>query len=155
MLGRAPRGPYEVVLTDPAGWPVVIRNAPVLDDGTPMPTMYWLVGKQECRAVDYLEASGGVAAAEKAVDAEELASAHRRYAEQRDAAVPSEWPGPRPSGGVGGARRGVKCLHAHYAWWLVGGDDPVGRWVAERLKAGGMGEGLATRAAPRATWAGL
>ena len=28
---------------------------------------------------------------------------------------------------------GVKCLHAHYAWHLAGGDDPVGRWVAERL----------------------
>jgi hypothetical protein len=27
----------------------------------------------------------------------------------------------------------VKCLHAHYASWLVGNDDPVGRWVAERL----------------------
>jgi hypothetical protein len=27
----------------------------------------------------------------------------------------------------------VKCLHAHYAWFLAGGDDPVGAWVAERL----------------------
>ena len=34
---------------------------------------------------------------------------------------------------MGGTRRGVKCLHAHYAWYLVGGDDPVGRWVAEQL----------------------
>jgi exopolyphosphatase/guanosine-5'-triphosphate,3'-diphosphate pyrophosphatase len=36
---------------------------------------------------------------------------------------------------VGGTRQGVKCLHAHYAWYLAGGDDPVGRWVAERLAA--------------------
>ncbi|HBA94425.1 MAG TPA: hypothetical protein DCZ35_01130, partial [Acidimicrobiaceae bacterium] len=28
---------------------------------------------------------------------------------------------------------GVKCLHAHYAWFLAGGDDPVGRWVHARL----------------------
>ena len=48
-----------------------------------------------------------------------------------------KWDGPRPSGGVGGTRRGVKCLHAHYAWYLVGGDDPVGRWVAEQLAARG------------------
>jgi hypothetical protein len=27
----------------------------------------------------------------------------------------------------------VKCLHAHYAWYLAGGDDPVGRWVAEQV----------------------
>ena len=36
-------------------------------------------------------------------------------------------------GGVGGTRRGVKCLHAHYASFLAGSDDPVGRWVAARL----------------------
>jgi hypothetical protein len=28
---------------------------------------------------------------------------------------------------------GVKCLHAHYAWYLAGGDDPVGRWVEAHL----------------------
>ena len=38
-----------------------------------------------------------------------------------------------PSGGVGGTRRGVKCLHAHLAWYLAGGDDPVGRWTAHQL----------------------
>ena len=27
----------------------------------------------------------------------------------------------------------MKCLHAHYAFHLAGGDDPVGRWVAARL----------------------
>jgi hypothetical protein len=27
----------------------------------------------------------------------------------------------------------VKCLHAHYAWYLAGGDDPVGAWVEQRL----------------------
>ena len=41
--------------------------------------------------------------------------------------------GPRPSGGVAGTRTGVKCLHAHYAYHLAGGDDPVGRWVAAKL----------------------
>ena len=63
-----------------------------------------------------------------------IADAHRRYAAERDAAVPDD-ADPRPSGGVGGTRQGVKCLHAHYAWHLAGGDDPVGRWVAERLAA--------------------
>jgi hypothetical protein len=29
----------------------------------------------------------------------------------------------------------VKCLHTHYAWYLAGGDDPVGRWVDEQLDA--------------------
>jgi hypothetical protein len=30
---------------------------------------------------------------------------------------------------------GVKCLHAHYAYLLAGGDDPVGHWVASRVSA--------------------
>ena len=31
----------------------------------------------------------------------------------------------------------MKCLHAHYAWHLAGGDDPVGRWVAARVPPAG------------------
>lgn len=122
-----------MAVRDGAGEPVVIRNAPLLDDGTPMPTRYWLVGRRECEAVARLEAAGGVKQAELAVDATELVAAHHRYALERDEALPREHDGPRPSGGVGGTRAGVKCLHAHYAYYLAGGDDPVGRWVADRL----------------------
>jgi uncharacterized protein len=134
LLGREPEAGFEVVVRDDLGSPVVIRNAPFLDDGTPMPTRYWLVGPTEVRAVSRLESAGGVRDAEAAIDAEAIADAHRRYAAERDAAVPDD-ADPRPSGGVGGTQRGVKCLHAHYAWYLAGGDDPVGRWVAERLAA--------------------
>lgn len=133
LLGRAPQGAFEVVVRRADGAPVVIRNAPLLDDGTPMPTRYWLVGEPERTRVGRLESTGGVDAAERDVDVDELAAAHARYAAERDAAVPPGWSGPRPSGGVAGTRIGVKCLHAHYAWHLAGGDDPVGRWVAVRL----------------------
>jgi hypothetical protein len=111
----------------------VIVNAPLLDDGTPMPTRYWLVDVALREAVGRLEAAGGVRRAEAAVDPEAVAAAHVRYAEERDRALPPGHTGPRPSGGVGGTRRGVKCLHAHLAWVLVGGDDPVGAWVVEQL----------------------
>lgn len=133
LLGREPAGDFEVVVRDGAGIPAVIRNAPILHDGRPMPTRYWLVDDRLRRLVGRLESEGGVRAAEAAVDAAELTEAHARYAAERDAAVPDGHTGPAPSAGVGGTRRGVKCLHAHYAWHLAGGDDPVGRWVAERL----------------------
>jgi hypothetical protein len=133
LLGRPPRGQFTVVVRDARGDPVVIRNAPLLEDRTPMPTLYWLVGAAESDSVSRLEAAGGVRAAEAAVDPAELADAHARYAAERDALLPADHAGPRPSGGVGGTRRGVKCLHAHYAFHLAGGDDPVGRWVAEHL----------------------
>jgi uncharacterized protein len=100
-----------------------------------MPTRYWLIGKEARLAVDRLEAAGGVGRAAAAVDQVELERAHRLYAAERDSALPTGWTGPRPRGGVGGTRRGVKCLHAHYAWYLAGGDDPVGRWVAQQLAA--------------------
>jgi hypothetical protein len=41
--------------------------------------------------------------------------------------------GAQASGGVGGTRVGVKCLHAHLANYLVGADDPVGALVALEL----------------------
>ena len=136
LLGRPPSGDFEVVVRDASGCPAVIRNAPILAGGRPMPTRYWLVDQHLRRLVGQLESDGGVRAAEAAVDAAELAAAHARYGAERDAALPDDHDGPRPSHGVGGTRHGVKCLHAHYAWHLAGGDDPVGRWVAERLGPG-------------------
>jgi hypothetical protein len=133
LLGREPRGRYEVVVRDRDGDPVVLRNAPLLDDGTPMPTRYWLIGPDEIRRVGRLESEGGVDRAEADVDPAELAEAHERYATERDAEIPDDHEGPRPSGGVGGTRVGVKCLHAHWAWHLAGGDDPIGRWIEREL----------------------
>ena len=136
LLGREPMGDFDVVVRDDHGDPVVIRNAPLLHDGTPMPTRYWLVGRREVTAVSRLEASGGVDRAERELGLDVVADAHQRYAAERDAALPPGYAGPRPSGGVGGTRGGIKCLHAHYAWYLAGGDDPVGRWVAAHLADG-------------------
>ena len=72
--------------------------------------------------------------AQAAVDADDLAAAHERYAADRDALISADHLGPRQSGGVGGTARGVKCLHAHLAYRLAGGLDPVGDWVLDRLE---------------------
>lgn len=133
LLGRRPRGDFDVVVRDATGDPRVVRNAPLLDDATPMPTRYWLVGARDIKRVSQLEADGGVDDAEREIDPEALAAAHAAYADERDTAIPANHNGPRPSGGVGGTRRGVKCLHAHFAAWLAGNDDPVGAWVAAKL----------------------
>ncbi|MEY2443440.1 MAG: uncharacterized protein QOE00_20 [Ilumatobacteraceae bacterium] len=136
LIGRSPRGSFEVVVRDADGGPVVLRNSPQLDDGEPMPTRFWLVGRREVLAVSRLEATGAVRRAEAEIDPVRVAAAHQRYAAERDAELPADHTGPRPHGGVGGTRVGVKCLHAHYAWFLAGGDDPVGEWVALRLAEG-------------------
>ena len=149
LLGREPRGRFDVVVRAAGGAPVVIRNAPLMEDGTPMPTRYWLVDRALHDAVSRLESTGGVRLAEAEIDPGELARAHARYAAERDEAIDERHEGPRPRGGVGGTRRGVKCLHAHLAWYLAGGDDPVGRWTAIQLgldgprprSAGGSAQG--------------
>jgi len=133
LLGRTPAGAFEVVVRAEDGTPAVIANAPFLSDGTPMPTRYWLCDPHLREVVSRLESTGGVRAAEAAVPAERIADAHARYAAERDELIGAGHTGPRPSGGVGGTRAGVKCLHAHLAWWLTGADDPVGEWTARQI----------------------
>ena len=146
LLGREPQGAYEIVVRDPdTGDPLVLRNHPVLDDGRPMPTRYWLLAGPTSTRISRLEAAGGVTRAEQAIDPDELVATHDRYAAERDAAIPATHHGPRPTGGVGGTRTGVKCLHAHYAWYLAGGDDPVGRWVSDQMGARPLLEGAPAR----------
>lgn len=135
LLGRRPQGDFTVVVRRDDGTPRVVRNAPLLHDGTPMPTRYWLVDPHDVTHVSRLEAAGGVNTAEREVDIVALDAAHAAYAAERDAHITPEHTGPRPYGGVAGTRRGVKCLHAHYANWLVGNIDPVGQWVADRIAA--------------------
>src|ERR687893_1252489 len=105
LLGRRPQGDFEVVVRHADGSPLVIRNAPLLDDGTPMPTRFWLVGEPERTWVSRLERAGGVDRAEAEVDPVALADAHARYAAEREAAIAPDHDGHRPSGGVGGTRR--------------------------------------------------
>ena len=137
LLGREPRSAYTVAVRGADGAPVVLRNMPIMDDGTPMPTLYWLVGPAEVAAVSVLEAAGAVDEVEELLGLDDIGDIHRRYAAERDALLPPDHEGPTPFGGVGGTRRGVKCLHAHFAWWLAGGDDAVGAWTAERLAVTG------------------
>ena len=60
LLGRKPQGCYEVVVRNSSGEARVIRNDPFLDDGTPMPTLYWLVDPEERRLVSRLESRGAI-----------------------------------------------------------------------------------------------
>ncbi len=133
MLGRTPQGRFEVVLRNENGKARVIRNDPLLYDGTPMPTLFWLVDPEERRLVSKLESQGAIKEVEALLGLDAIAETHSQYSVQRDRYMPDEYSGPKPAGGVGGTRQGIKCLHAHYAFHLAGGDDPVGAWVAMRI----------------------
>ena len=138
QIGRPLRADSEVVARCHLGMPVVVRVPPHLDDGTPFPTLYWLTCPLATTRIGRLEGAGGVKRMEAKAVADPvfgaaLERAHAEYASERDR-LGSDIEAPRPSGGVGGAARGVKCLHAHYAHLAAGGDNPVGRLVADWIE---------------------
>ena len=119
--------------------PIVAEVPPTLDSGEPFPTLYWLSCPLAHRRIARLEAAGGVREADMLAKtspdfAKQLLDAHTRYAKQREALTCPETQRPA-SGGVGGSRGGVKCLHAHFADHAAGNDNPVGQMVAERIGA--------------------
>ena len=138
LLGRRPKGGFTIALRRDDGSPVVLSNEPLFEDGTPMPTRFWLADKQLVKVIGTLESNGGVHQAEGSLPEEDVARTHQLAEEERRKRLPENYEGPVPSGGVGGTRKGVKCLHAHYANWLMGAEDVVGAWVQARLAEAGV-----------------
>lgn len=134
QLGRQARGVAAVVARCCLGLPVVTVTTPVLPDGTPFPTLYWLTCPLARRRIGRVESGGGVKAADAEIAAsptlqKAMAGAHAAYARARASLLPLGVKGP--AGGIAGAANpagmaGVKCLHAHAAHHLAGGENPIG-----------------------------
>jgi hypothetical protein len=138
QIGRPLRADSKAVSRCHLDLPVVIEVPPLLDDGTPFPTLYWLTCPLATTRIGRLEGAGGVKRMEQkaTVDPEfgrRLDAAHASYAEARDALV-TVGVSPVPVGGVGGSTVGVKCLHAHYAHTRAGGSNPVGELVSSWIE---------------------
>ncbi len=150
QLGRPLRGKVGVAARCPYGVVEVIATSPLLDGGTPFPTLFWLTCPLLQRAVSRLETRGFREVLRRKIAdvqgfAEALRQGERDYAADRDrwaaetgeGAKVAEYFGDRK--GVGGTvAGGIKCLHAHLAHFLAGGKNPVGAEVAEVL--GGLQE---------------
>ena len=137
QLGREPTTPFSVIARCTSGHPLVIRNQPLDAEGKPFPTIYWLTCPDSVRAVSRVESEGWIARlGDDAATLSRVEEAHRAYAAERGEVLP----GAERWGGVGGTRQGIKCLHAHYAYHLSGGDDFVGRWTAQRIEPVHQGE---------------
>jgi hypothetical protein len=133
QIGRSLRAESTPVSRCHLGLPVVVRVPPILDDGTPFPTLYWLTCPLATTRIARVEGAGGVKRMEHKAQTDpdfgaRLEGAHVAYSAERDALVP-EGAAPVPTGGVGGTTTGVKCLHAAYAHTRAGGDNPVGELV--------------------------
>jgi hypothetical protein len=139
QIGRPPRSEVTVGSRCHLGMPIVIDVPPILDDGTPFPTTHWLTCPLALLRISRLESHGGVRDADARIASDPVLSeafgvAMERYRLNRDSLIPSEWEGPRPTGGIAGSMGGVKCLHAQYADTASGNDNPIGADVAARVE---------------------
>lgn len=150
QLGREPRGVLGVPLRCSYGYPQIIANRPINceEEGVKVfPTVFWLTCPYLKKAVSQLESEGVISEIEiKIAEDPDFAAAveqnHVDHAELRQELLPA---GVQESfaknfpkeyqvlikTGVGGirARDGVKCLHAHFADYLVEGKNVIGELV--------------------------
>ncbi len=134
QLGRPPRGLRAVAHRCACRLPDVVETDPVLEDGTPFPTLYYLTCPRAAAAVSRLEADGVMATMTERLGADSAlaaayAAAHADYLARRDAVA------VLPGGpGVGGMPTRVKCLHVLVAHELaVPGANPLGREALDSL----------------------
>jgi len=138
QLGRAPRGLLAVAHRCPCGLPDVVETAPLLPDGTPFPTLYYLTCPRAIAAVSRLEAGGLMREMTQRLAAEPglrqaCLAAHHDYLARRDEAARASHVEPLPPGtpSAGGMPGRVKCLHALVAHELAApGTSPLGREAA-------------------------
>jgi uncharacterized protein len=133
QLGRPLRARWRVAKRCHLGVPMVVENHPVLDDGTPFPTRFWLTCPILLKRVSRLEAAGALARTTDDLERgpelrARLAAAIDRYLTGRNEMARIEDSGAPPGGGPDK----VKCLHAHAAHELTGGGNPVGALTLER-----------------------
>ena len=130
QLGRRPRGVRRVAHRCPCGSPDVVETAPLLPDGTPFPTVFYLTCPRAAGAIGRLEAEGMMRSmTERLQDDESLQAAyeaaHQRYLAARDAIDEV----PQIAGiSAGGMPDRVKCLHVLVAQSLAQGPgvNPLG-----------------------------
>lgn len=131
QIGRPARGDVTVCSSCEFGLPMVVRTAPVLDDGTPFPTLYWLTCPLAGRAIGRLESNGYMRELNARLQADQdlardYAAAHVRYKADRGA-------GEAMTESAGGMPGRVKCLHALYAHEKADA-NPIGAMVRERIE---------------------
>jgi len=123
QLGRPVRGVVAVAARCVCGAPLVARTAPLLEDGTPFPTTYYLTEPGASAGIGRLESEGLMAQmnaqlqADASLAAAHLA-AHHDYLRRR-----AELGSPPQLEGVsaGGMPDRVKCLHVLVAHALAAG----------------------------------
>lgn len=146
QLGRAPRAPWRVGARCTYGFPTVIISPSLLDDGQRFPNYAYLTCPHLVKQIARLESSGAIseyarqlAQSEEAAQAQRALDASVRAARLAECRACSQEEDACASVGLAGQRDplGVKCLHIHAAYALLGFNDEIGVDVLARLDAQG------------------
>ncbi|MDQ3951458.1 MAG: DUF501 domain-containing protein [Actinomycetota bacterium] len=121
------RGSWAVAARCHLGVPMVIESHPLMEDGSPFPTTFWLTCPLLVKRASRLEAGGAMAKLTSELERNDalrdrLAEAIDRYRARRDSHLVIKESGGPPGGGP----ERVKCLHAHLAHELADPPNPVG-----------------------------
>jgi hypothetical protein len=132
QLGRPARGNPAVVHRCQYELPTVVRVEPLLEDGTPFPTVFWLTCPAMRSQVGRLEADHAMVDLNERLAADEVFAGDYAAASDRYVAFRDRMGGPLPRNpSAGGMPRHVKCLHVHAAHHLATGDNVVGEWTVD------------------------
>ena len=140
--------PVAVVVRCADGQPAVVRM-PLIRDGEPFPTLYWLTDPVLTPQITALEYQGGVGRAELLLRENEEVRAifldqHRRYRSARwgvatsaeqELAISRGYEKKLREVGIGGVADllSVKCLHLHVAHYLATHDNVIGKWALDQV----------------------
>lgn len=135
QLGRPARNVVGIAARCACGAPTVVATAPLLDDGTPFPTLYYLTHPAATAAISALEATGVMPELAALLADPDIAHAYRRAHEAYLADRESIEVVPELAGvSAGGMPTRVKCLHALAGHALAAGPgiNPIGDLALER-----------------------
>jgi uncharacterized protein len=152
QLGRPVRSVREVAHRCGCGHPDVVRTEPLLPDGTPFPTLYYLTCPRAVSVLGTLEADGVMKQMSARLAQEpELAAAYRAAHESYLAAREELGHVAHIAGiSAGGMPDRVKCLHVLVAHSLAVGPgvNPLGDQALDLLAEKGITAESAWRGSP-------
>jgi len=146
QLGRPVNNVVEVVKRCSYGYPQVIQSYP-LKDNKPFPTLYWLTCPFLVEKVSKLESEQKIREFEKNIQEDnklkiKLLLVHKQEIEKRLKLLgnkidelPQSMTFVLKETGIGGTKNfsNLKCLHLHYASFLAGEDNPIGKMVNDDI----------------------
>ena len=141
QVGRKPSIKFEVSVKCPFGWPAVLNNSPFNTEGNPNPNLYYLTCPYLRLALARLEDEGLTCELQSAIsdntslkdDIEKAQEDHdlewRKAATEAAGRIPSQKMNIAGSGDPSH----LKCLHAHFAYYLTHPDYTVGLMISRVL----------------------